>query len=53
MKELLSVGLIRNSSSPFTSPILLVRKANGSWRMCIDYRVLNNIIVRQVSNSYH
>lgn len=46
MKELLSVGFIRNSCSPFASLVLLVRKANGSWRMCIDYRALNSNTVK-------
>ena len=46
VKDFLSMGLIRNNSNPFASPVLLVRKANGSWRMCIDYRALNNITVK-------
>ena len=39
--ELLEKGLIRESMSSWGSPVLFVKKANGGWRMCVDYRGLN------------
>lgn len=44
--DLLENGIIRESVSPFASPIILVAKANGGVRMCVDYRALNKITVK-------
>ena len=41
LKQLFDIGVIRQSRSPFASTIVLVRKKNGSVRMCVDYRKLN------------
>jgi len=41
IKELIEYKVIRPSNSPFASPALLVKKKNGSTRLCVDYRELN------------
>ena len=46
LEELLSKGFIRPSISPWGAPVLFVKKKDGSLRLCIDYRQLNRVTIR-------
>ena len=50
LQDLLGIGVIRESWSPWASPLVLAKKKDGSLRMCVDYRQLN---AKTVRDSYY
>lgn len=46
IKQLLAQGFIRTSNSPYSSPVILIKKKDGGWRLCVDYQALNAITIK-------
>ena len=45
IREMLEAGIVRPSQRPYSSPIVLLKKKDGTWRLCVDYKQLNKYTV--------
>jgi len=45
LQEMLEAGVVRPSQSPYSSPIVLAKKRDDTWRLCVDYKQLNKCAV--------
>ncbi|GFX09061.1 retrovirus-related Pol polyprotein from transposon 297 [Trichonephila clavipes] len=48
VQKMLDEGIVQPSESPWSSPVVLVRNKDGSWRFCVDYRKLNSVTKKDV-----
>jgi hypothetical protein len=46
VKKMMQSGLITPSLNPYASLVLLVKKKDGTWRFCVDYRKLNSVTIK-------
>lgn len=46
VEEMMQSGIVQYNTSPFSAPVVLVKKNDGTWRMCVDYRELNRRTIK-------
>lgn len=45
ISKMMELGIIKQNNNPFASPIILVKKKDILWRLCMDYRALNKLTI--------